>query len=80
MASATVTSKGQITIPVEVRNELGLNPGDRVIFAKNENGRFVLYPKNGNIEDLKGILDKPDRTLSIEEINEAIAARGSRLR
>ena len=35
MASATVTSKGQITIPIEVRKELSLKPGDRIEFYKS---------------------------------------------
>jgi len=73
MATATVTSKGQITIPLEMRTELGLKPGDKVIFAKNPGGRYVLYPKNGSVQQLKGILGKFDHVVSIEEMNEAVA-------
>ena len=80
MASATVTSKGQITIPVEVRTELGLKAGDRIEFLKNEQGRFSIISTTGSVRDLKGILGKFDRVISIEEMNEAIAIRGSRIR
>ncbi len=80
MAIATVTSKGQITIPIEVRAELGLNPGDRIEFVKNEKGRFVLFPKNGSVKRLKGIFGKLSPVVSVEQMNEAIAERGARLR
>jgi len=73
MAAATLTSKGQITIPVEVRAELGLKAGDRIFFHRNERGRFELAPKNKSIKDLKGIFGPFPRTVSIEEMNEAIA-------
>lgn len=79
MASATVTSKGQITIPLEVRTKLALKPGDKIEFVQNALG-FMLLPKNGSVKRLKGMFGKPDRTLTIEEMNEAIAARASRLR
>jgi len=73
MATAKMTSKGQITIPVEVRTELGLKPGDRITFSKNEQGRYVLYPKNGSVKALKGMFGKFHRTVTIEEMNETIA-------
>lgn len=79
MASATVTSKGQITIPLEVRTELQLKPGDKVDFVRGQLG-FTLLAKNGSVKRLKGMFGKPDRTLTIEEMNEAIAVRASRLR
>ncbi|WP_263356272.1 AbrB/MazE/SpoVT family DNA-binding domain-containing protein [Acidicapsa ligni] len=77
MASATMTSKGQITIPIEVRTELGLKAGDRIEFARNEQGRVVLLPKNGSVQALKGMFGKFHHALSIEEMNEAIASSGA---
>jgi antitoxin PrlF len=74
MTSAKVTSKGQITIPAEVRKALGLKAGVRVNFFQNANGEFVLSPKTGSIQDLKGCVPKLDYVPTIEEINEAIAA------
>jgi len=80
MAAATVTSKGQITIPIEVRQALGLDPGDRVEFVEVEPGRFELMPATRSITALKGMFGKPRRMVSIEEMNAAIAKRGAAAR
>lgn len=71
---ATVTSKGQITIPLEIRKALGLKPGTRITFFQNAQGEFVLVPKTGSIRDLKGCVPKLDYVPTIEQINEAISA------
>jgi antitoxin PrlF len=74
MASATVTSKGQITIPVKVRNRLGLRAGDRVQFVEADNGKFVMAAANRSIRELEGILWRKGRKpVTIEGMNEAIA-------
>jgi AbrB family looped-hinge helix DNA binding protein len=73
MASAEVTSKGQITIPVELRTELNLKPGDPIFFARDPDGRYVLFPKNGSIQRLKGMFGKFPRVVSLEEMDDAIA-------
>ncbi|MGA2696028.1 MAG: AbrB/MazE/SpoVT family DNA-binding domain-containing protein [Terriglobales bacterium] len=73
MATATVTSKGQITIPAKVRDALGIESGDRVEFVPTETGGFVIIPANKSIEDLKGIIAKPSKPVSIECMNKAIA-------
>ena len=73
MASATVTSKGQITIPVEVRKALGLRTGDLIEFSIPDGKWVTMYAKNGSVRDLKGMLGKFNRVVSIEEMNEAIA-------
>lgn len=73
MASAKVTSKGQITIPLEIRKALNLKPGDRIEFYRGSDGIISLIAKNRSIKDLKGIFGKFPRTVSIEEMNEAIA-------
>ena len=44
MGTATITSKGQITIPKKVREALGLKAGDRVLFLPEEDGRVYIYP------------------------------------
>jgi antitoxin PrlF len=80
MPSATVTSKGQITIPVDVRAELELQAGDQVDFVRNPRGNFELAPRKGSIQRLKGILHGRRPTISIEEINLAIAERASKQR
>lgn len=73
MATAAVTTKGQITIPIEVRTKLGIKPGDRVRFVENEKGEIVLKPKTGSIMDLRGIVKWKGKPVTIEEMNETIA-------
>jgi AbrB family looped-hinge helix DNA binding protein len=74
MATATVTSKGQLTLPKSVRDELGIRAGDRIDFVKMDNGRFAIIPKTGSIKALKGIIPKPDRPVTLEDMQEAIIA------
>ena len=77
MPSATMTSKGQITIPVEVRTQLGIDTGDRVEFIRNEEtGHYEMIPATVPVQALKGIVPKPKRPVSISDMNEAIRRRG----
>lgn len=73
MTSATVSSKGQITIPADVRARLGLRPGSRLAFVPTANG-YAIHPQTASIKDLKGAVPRPAQPVSIEEMNEAIAA------
>lgn len=78
MPSATVTSKGQITIPKEVREELGLRVGDRVAFRVLDDGRVVVEPETIDLRELKGAL-KPKRTgVTLAEMEAAIRAQASK--
>jgi AbrB family looped-hinge helix DNA binding protein len=72
-AIATVTSKGQITVPAQMRDRLRLRPGSKIVFEEQPNGDFLVRKKTGDIMDLKGFFPKPERTLSIEDIDDAIA-------
>ena len=72
MVVATMTSKGQITIPVAVRRKLRLKAGSKVDFVENKAGELVLKPRTGDIRELYGIVKYDGPPLSIEEINEAI--------
>ena len=69
---ATMTSKGQITIPVAVRRKLRLKAGSKVDFIENKAGELVLKPRTGDIRELYGIVKYDGPPLSIEEINDAI--------
>ena len=80
MSTATVTSKGQITIPVAVRASLGLESGSRIEFIEAEHGRFTIVPAVSPIQSLKGMLRKPVTPVSIEQMNIAIAVKGSKAR
>ena len=78
MASATLTSKGQITIPVSVREDLGLKAGTRVDFVKIANGQYAIRPATISLMSMKGMSYKPGRrAVTIEEMNEAIAEAGA---
>ncbi len=62
-----ITSKGQTTIPAEVRKALGIEPGDLVSFEIHD-GKVTMVKKQ-SVLDLAGILHDPDRkSLSIEEM------------
>jgi len=66
---ATVTAKGQITIPQEVRERLGMSPtGDKIRFVFEPDGRVAVVRGTGTIDDLFGILGKPKRHFTIEQI------------
>ncbi len=77
---STLTSKGQITLPKALRDELHLKSGNKIAFERNSDGSYVLRPKTVSVESLKGFLkDKytgPPKTL--EEIEDAIIHHGSR--
>ncbi|MCL2626573.1 MAG: AbrB/MazE/SpoVT family DNA-binding domain-containing protein [Cystobacterineae bacterium] len=74
-----ITSKGQVTIPIEIRAALGLKQGDCVGFVEIEKGAFAIVAANLCVQQLKGLVKKPQKTISIEEMSTAIAARGAGL-
>jgi len=74
MATATVTSKGQITLPKEVREHLGLKRGDRVDFSIDSQGDVHVRAAKRQIGELFGFLKRPGaEALPLEEFNETIA-------
>jgi AbrB family looped-hinge helix DNA binding protein len=77
MTTATLTSKGQITIPVEVREALGVDTGDRVEFVEIAPGRYEFIAATKSVTALKGMFGKPRKSVSIEEMNAAVARRGA---
>jgi AbrB family looped-hinge helix DNA binding protein len=78
MASATVTSKGQVTIPKEVREALGLKAGDRITFVVGADGRVTIEPATVDLLSLAGILEPRRKGVTVEEMNEAIRRAGTR--
>jgi antitoxin PrlF len=78
MAIATLTTKGQITIPVDVRRQLGLKPGSRVDFVYVREGVVELVPVSGTVKSLKGMVPAPDTPVSLEQMDEAIAEGAAR--
>jgi len=80
MTTATLTSKGQITIPAQVRQALKVETGDRVEFVEVGPGRFELIAATQPVTMLKGMFGKAVRPVSIDDMNQAIAARGAAAR
>jgi antitoxin PrlF len=70
MSIATLTSKGQTTIPLEIRNHLGIQMGDKIEFIIEADGQVRLAALTVDVHDLKGILPKPKKPVSIEEMNQ----------
>jgi AbrB family looped-hinge helix DNA binding protein len=69
---ATVTSQGQMTIPKEVRERLGLRGGGKLRLVLEANDRIVVAPMNVSVQGLFGVLGKPPRRLTLAEIDEVI--------
>lgn len=72
MTSAKVTSKGQITIPVEVRLALGLETGSRVEFVALADGSYELVPATRSIKELKGIARRDRGVVSLDDMDAAV--------
>ncbi len=82
MANARMTTKGQITVPKEVREDLGLTAGSTVMFVKVAEGQYRLLARTGSMADLDGLLRRPgQQKVELDEMEEAIAggAAASRL-
>ena len=73
-----LTSKGQTTIPKDVRQHLGLQPGDRIEFVLTEEKTVILRPATRAVTDLKGFLPKPAKPVSVEAMNAVIRKRAGR--
>lgn len=78
MTTSTLTSKGQITLPKQVREELGLSTGDRVDFVMGPNGIYSLVPVKRSVVALKGIIKQPRKAVSLAAMDAAIRRRATR--
>lgn len=76
MPTATVTTKGQITIPKEVRKRLGIEIGDRLNVLPEEDGSILTRPIAGTVRELGGLLHRRgQRSVSIGDMDQSIARR-----
>ena len=64
---AKTSMKGQATIPVEVRNALGLPPGGSVQFVVDDAGKVSVVAKTSDLSHLRGIFGRLDKPVDIEE-------------
>jgi len=77
MTKATLTSKGQITIPKEVRERLGVEAGDRLEFIEQERGVFKVVAATRDVRHLKGLVPKPRQPVFVGDMKAAVRrARG----
>lgn len=77
MSIATLTTKGQVTIPKDVRERLGLRAGDRLEFVVEGDGAVRMRRRTTDLLSLVGTL-KSDRRVTVEQMNETIARVGAR--
>ena len=80
MATATLTSKGQLTLPKIIRDHLALKAGDRVEFLIGPDESVTVLPATHDVRELKGIIPRPEQSISIEDMNAVIEKMGSRKR
>lgn len=78
MPAATLTSKGQITLPQPVRQALGLEAGDKIDFVAEADGGFRVYALRRNVRELRGrFAGRVARAISIDEMNAAIESEAA---
>jgi len=76
MVTATITSKGQITIPKMVRESLRLHSGDRIAFIMHNQTEAVLKPVTTTVDHVFGRLHQPGQVRkTVAEMNQAVAQR-----
>lgn len=78
MATSILTSKGQTTIPLQIRAYLGIHTGDKLEFLIDKEGRVIVAPLTVDVTELKGLLPKPKKKISIEKMNQIISKRGAK--
>ena len=70
---ATITSKGQVTLPKAIRDRFHLEPGDRIEFILERDDVLRVAPVTAPVTQLKGMLPKPAVPVTLQEMDEAIA-------
>jgi AbrB family looped-hinge helix DNA binding protein len=78
MPTATLTSKGQLTLPKVIRDRLRVGAGDRVDFVIKDDGTIVLQPATVDVRELAGVLHRKGiKPLSVAEMNAVIRRRAT---
>lgn len=75
---ATITSKGQVTLPKPIRDRLHLRPGDKIDFLLDADGNLRVVPVTAPVTALKGILRRPEVPVTLEDMDRAIAKAAAR--
>lgn len=72
MPAATLTSKGQITVPKEIRDALGVKTGDRLGFRIKDDGTVVVLAETVDLADLRGAIRPRVRGVSVDDMQAAV--------
>lgn len=78
MPAAVMTSKGRVTIPLDIRKKLGLGQGVRVNFVDLGNNQFGIMAAVEEVTSLKGLVRKPVSRVTLTTMNQSIAERGAK--
>lgn len=73
----TLTSKGQLTLPKAIRDQLRLQPGDKLEFFLKDDGRIEAVAKGSDMQELKGMIPPPRRGVTLKQIEDAIVRGAS---
>ncbi len=79
MPSSRITSKGQLTLPREIRDKLRVGPGDRVSFVERPDGSIAVEPETVDLFTLRGLFKPKVRGVTLADMDRAVrrgAARG----
>jgi AbrB family looped-hinge helix DNA binding protein len=72
MALATMTTKGQVTIPKDIRKQLHLNSGDKIEIVISTKGEAIMRPLSAKVDDIFGILQTNRKAVSVEDMNSVL--------
>lgn len=75
---STLSSKGQITLPKDLRDLLKLHAGDKIEFLFRENGRVEMIALTSSVKNLKGAVPKSTRKVSLDDMDKAIRKKASK--
>ncbi|MEQ9230598.1 MAG: AbrB/MazE/SpoVT family DNA-binding domain-containing protein [Cyclobacteriaceae bacterium] len=76
----TLTSKGQMTLPKQVRDALHLRAGDKIVLEEQSGGGFLLRPKSNDVTILKNLVDYKGSFKSLDDMDDAIVKNAERVR
>ena len=79
MTTATISSKGQVTIPKIIRSRYHLEAGDKIEFLEDEQGVVTILPVTQSVTKLKGLIAKPKKPVSIEDMKQAVTEEGGKI-
>lgn len=76
MSISTVTKKGQTTVPKDVRDSLGIEPGGILEWKKTGENTYTVIVVDRSVKKLKGLVRKPAKKVSIDDMRKAIQEMG----